>query len=820
MKTVARESLYATLARLSGLALVVTCVLFQRRGLLDWSELVFLGTCIGLQEAFVRLPRLRFLRTPMLVLYSMLPLALVLYHARDIHARNGDFVEMVLYTPLPLILVSVQIMVLYVRDSARLVSVVLVLALFSTVIGVRRPVDDSVWPWLAAIGACASLFLMLQHPGMLFNGVYVNRRRGTLPPSGRPGGIMRTAFFSVLPMFTLMVLVASIFLYFAIPRLEFGKEEQQGTQIGTIPTEPGPSNVGPNRSNRSRSNRSNTHRPSEDDGPASVSGLSNGVDLGDFGEIKRTNHPALDVKLVAPQRAFAQRVYLRAFTYGTFDGYRWAPVDTPAPDVHELPEGIQRQLVSAPRHRGSQWNQRSYKVTLLENGAGKNGELPLPTEPYALRDLRDKAYYDRLAGMVRAPLARSGLEFEVMVNQLIASEGQMRRSLANASPSLPPDMAYLQVPSGLKDEIKRRFKFYNRYLAMAEGQNRGRGTERGVYACAADIVKMFREATAGDGKAWVYSLDFRPEPGPDSIARFLDTNTPDAERFGHCEYFASAMCILLRCYGVPARVAAGFLATDHDEEGVFHVTTSSAHAWVEVYFDRYGWVAFDPTPPDTSGFDKNPEHKPDKPEDKPDEPELEQPPSPDNPEQTAESKDWIRDFDSDAQKRLFGEIGGVLRGVIEKLDNALSGVTEWMPDSVFPESAILRTAILVLPPFTALLVWLLLRRRRKKIEEHVLRQMGEGGKKRQRGLYFQLLLLLAKHGFQKRPSETPREFAMRVLRKGGDRHKPILELTEIYYALRFGLDRKLESDFKRALAKYSDGLRSEPSGPTTQPRPA
>ncbi|MCA8935936.1 MAG: DUF3488 domain-containing protein [Planctomycetes bacterium] len=821
MNASARESLYGTLSRISGLALVIVCVLFQRRGLLDWSELVFLGVCVALQESFIRLPKLRLLRTPMLVLYSMLPLALVLFHAQEIHSKSGDFVQIVLYTPLPLILVSVQIMVLYVRDSSRLVSVVLVLALFSTVIGVRRPLDDSVWPWLALIGACASVFLMLQHPAMLFNGVYVTRRRSPLPPSGRPGGIMRGAFFSVVPLFTVMVLGASLFLYFSIPRLEAGETQQQGYQIGADPANPtgnGPSTTD-NRGNGPRGRQD--PRP-ENRGPASVSGLSNGVDLGDFGEIKRTNTPALDVKLVVPSDDdFVQQVYLRAFTYGTFDGYRWAPIPTPPVDIHEITDGIQRELTDAPRPAGTAWSARRYSVTLREAGVGQGGELPVPTEAWALRDVRGKLYYDSKSGSVRAPLAAPGLSYDVMVNALTASEGQLRRTFAGSSASLPPADEYLQVPVGLKEEIQRRFKFYSRYRAMAEGQNQGRAIDRGVYACALDIVKMFREATAADVKAWTYSLDFRPKPGPDSIARFLDTNTNEAERFGHCEYFASAMCILLRCYGIPARVAAGFLAMDADIDGVFHVTGRSAHAWVEVYFDRVGWVAFDPTPPeDQSVGGGGDDVSPDETETPPETPEDAVEGQEDDDEAASVSRDWLKDYDHTAQKRMFSDAAAYVSGLVQKIEDALASVTGWMPDNIFPQSSIMRVACLTLPPLVALFFWLMRRRKRKKIEARVLRQMGEGGKKKQRGLYFQLLLLLAKYGYQKRPSETPREFAQRVMRRGGDRHLPVRDLTEIYYALRFGLDRELEAEFKRELTRYAETLRTEDSRPSGRSQPA
>src|SRR5258708_35547969 len=58
------------------------------------------------------------------------------------------------------------------------------------------------------------------------------------------------------------------------------------------------------------------------------------------------------------------------------------------------------------------------------------------------------------------------------------------------------------------------------------------------------------------------------------------------------------MAMLLRMDGVPARVAAGFLPGTLDHAtGLYRVSASDAHAWVEVYFAGIGWVPFDPTPP-------------------------------------------------------------------------------------------------------------------------------------------------------------------------------------------------------------------------------
>lgn len=68
-------------------------------------------------------------------------------------------------------------------------------------------------------------------------------------------------------------------------------------------------------------------------------------------------------------------------------------------------------------------------------------------------------------------------------------------------------------------------------------------------------------------------------------------------RAGHCEYFSTAMAMLLRAMAVPARNVNGFLGGEWNEFGDFlTVTQNQAHSWVEVWFAGYGWVRFDPTP--------------------------------------------------------------------------------------------------------------------------------------------------------------------------------------------------------------------------------
>ncbi len=91
-----------------------------------------------------------------------------------------------------------------------------------------------------------------------------------------------------------------------------------------------------------------------------------------------------------------------------------------------------------------------------------------------------------------------------------------------------------------------------------------------------------------------YTLDLRPPVGDNPIDDFLFN-----AKQGHCEYFASAMVLLLRTQGVPARLVTGFLGAEYNPiEGYYIVRQSNAHAWVEAWGgEGVGWRQFDPTPP-------------------------------------------------------------------------------------------------------------------------------------------------------------------------------------------------------------------------------
>ncbi len=107
------------------------------------------------------------------------------------------------------------------------------------------------------------------------------------------------------------------------------------------------------------------------------------------------------------------------------------------------------------------------------------------------------------------------------------------------------------------------------------------------------------QAWLREGGGFEYSLDLPTVTGAggaplDPVSSFLLTKR------GYCVQFASAMIMMARAAGVPARMAIGFLP-GVAREGLYTVTASDAHSWPELYFPGAGWVRFEPTPTARAG---------------------------------------------------------------------------------------------------------------------------------------------------------------------------------------------------------------------------
>jgi transglutaminase-like putative cysteine protease len=106
----------------------------------------------------------------------------------------------------------------------------------------------------------------------------------------------------------------------------------------------------------------------------------------------------------------------------------------------------------------------------------------------------------------------------------------------------------------------------------------------GDYARAAAIERYFLEE-------YYYSLRPGVAADGDQLSHFLFDS-----RKGYCSYFAFSMTLMARSLGLPARVAVGFFVAPEMSVMDYHaIRADLAHAWVEIYFEDYGWIEFDPT---------------------------------------------------------------------------------------------------------------------------------------------------------------------------------------------------------------------------------
>jgi transglutaminase-like putative cysteine protease len=104
-----------------------------------------------------------------------------------------------------------------------------------------------------------------------------------------------------------------------------------------------------------------------------------------------------------------------------------------------------------------------------------------------------------------------------------------------------------------------------------------------------DKVLAIQQHFHADG--FRYSTDVEVADDADALLSFL-TQT----KAGFCQQYATAMAVLVRELGIPARIAVGYQSGTPQDDGSYLVQSKDAHAWVEVKFEGYGWLQFEPTP--------------------------------------------------------------------------------------------------------------------------------------------------------------------------------------------------------------------------------
>lgn len=235
---------------------------------------------------------------------------------------------------------------------------------------------------------------------------------------------------------------------------------------------------------------------------------------------------------------------------------------------------------------------RGWEAGRPDPGVRLTGLLPAPPGPgeQATVQVENLTYRDYWLPLYGDPLAVSGVDDELWAYDPASGTAYTSRPREEGSweqqASLPvPTAAQLRAAGrgGVADEYLDTFGVDPRVTAIATEVTAGATTD---FDRSIALFDWF----TGPRSAFSYSLATAPGNGDDALVEFLTTG-----RVGYCEQFASAMAIMLRTQGVPARVAIGFTAGT-ETDGYRTIATSDAHAWVEVWFAGVGWTTFDPTP--------------------------------------------------------------------------------------------------------------------------------------------------------------------------------------------------------------------------------
>jgi hypothetical protein len=442
-------------------------------------------------------------------------------------------------------------------------------------------------------------------------------------------------------------------------------------------------------------------------------GFSSEVTLGQIGEIKQSSAPVLHVR--SYQAEGLMQVKWRGAALSNFDGRRW--YNPPGGDALLR---VERGLLLLGRTRGLSRAGRNliYQVrlndiaadTLFVAGTPETISINLP-------------FLQRTRGGSFRVLRPGGLSYGVYS----FLEDQASPALVAPEPLEP----------ALREELLQLPAIDRRIVRLAREMTAGAGSEE-------EEARALEHRLRHD---YGYTLELLPSSVPDPLAHFLFVR-----KKGHCEYFASAMTVMLRTLGIPARVVTGFQSGTYNPlTGWQVVRASDAHSWVEAWIAGLGWTTFDPTPPDPDDLDRQ-----------------------------IVLASRMEESGRSLRLRWFEEAGARLR-------KSAQASLRYVP-AAGVSIAIAALAVLYGPG--AARRWRALQRVRKI-------KRGEGEASDATLLYQRMLGVLRKRGIQKPPWLTPAEFAQ--VMPASDATMLVDDLTNAYNEFRFGGRREVAPRMVRLL---------------------
>lgn len=277
--------------------------------------------------------------------------------------------------------------------------------------------------------------------------------------------------------------------------------------------------------------------------------------------------------------AASRPLYLRTATYDLYTGRGWQRGEGPQRPVaagdplFEIPTSERPTVAAAVEVETISVEMRqTFGRNLFTAGS--------PLIVYAPSVVHETAGQPVLGGISTASGLAAGDAYQFSAALSEATEAE----LESAGTDYPESVRALYVDASLASERVRNLALevtvgaenpYQQARALADFLS---GDDRFTYATTAPLAP----------------------PGQDVVEFFLF----DAEQrgIGFCQHYASAMALMARSLGLPARVAVGFAPGERMEDETYLVRQANAHAWVEIYFPGYGWEIFEATKSIDSGF--------------------------------------------------------------------------------------------------------------------------------------------------------------------------------------------------------------------------
>lgn len=497
-----------------------------------------------------------------------------------------------------------------------------------------------------------------------------------------------------------------------------------------------------------------------------ITGFSDIVELGDVGNIKKNNQVVMNVRVKPLDGKSKYTPKWRGVTLSHYDGKTWRERGRNQRKAVRATDGLYNI------DQSSENPQLIEQVFYLE---------PLNT-PVVFVASRPLSLTDQLPTLYRAlseTLTTSDHSYKQITYTAVSdlsrpTDSELKRDNGEYSEEIME--RYLQLP-GMDERVAE--------LAKRITQNAPTRLEK------AQAIEQYLKNN------FTYTLDLKRTSEPDPLVDFL-FNLKE----GHCEYFASSMVILLRHAGVAARMVNGFQTGEYNEVGgMYSVKQSDAHSWVEVYFpatDR--WIEFDPTPSAglsqyaSGGFANNVRKYFDA--------------------LRMFWLDYVVTYDAQRQSYLASTIQQTIAQYKMKADRfqinlrqyLLSFISDLQKGDFTGRGSLPLAAVLTL----GAAIFLLWRLRLIIKNWHIapgklfsswlgrllvlpwLRWRTRANPQQSAVLFYnEMLALLYRHGINKRPEQTPREFAQEV------RIREVKMITDCYNAVRFSGSEVNQSDLER-----------------------